>query len=112
MSDALQRLIDAVEAGVRPTIAIKGEAGLSLWTLTIDLAFKGSLDHARALHARLLPGAKQAAVDWGPSGCGAKVYCWPDGLSGVRELMASGYDECPARALLAAILRAYQQVQQ
>lgn len=103
---ALRKLIEAVEAERPEDVS---------WRKTLPnnwpdawFAYNGSLDAAKTLHQALLPGCNQASVDWGPSGCGATATWWPDGLSGNREIVGKGYDHCPARALLAAILKAYE----
>ena len=71
-------------------------------------AFEGSLDAAKALHEAVLPPINQYTIDEGPSGCGAQIAIWPNGLSSGDELIFNGYDCTPARAWLIAILKAYR----
>ena len=127
MSDALQRLIDAVEAGTLtgndPTCYADGmidlieSAGVcraSDWD-DVALAHDGSLDAAKALHEALLGD--------GYIGNGYLYCIWGSGKASVWEIIsgASAHADVPekehhavspARAWLLAILRAYQQVQQ
>ena len=103
MTAALQALLERVDAGEwwhdmpRPDC---------LHTDLCWKAFNGSLDAAKALVKAVCPGAHQVNVDWGPSGCGAKLFWWPDGLSDAAQIETQGYDDDPARAILAAIIRA------
>ena len=69
-------------------------------------AWGGSLDAAKSLIAAVCIGEHQVTADWGPSGCGAKLVWWPDGLSDGREIASQGYDIDPARAMLGAVIRA------
>lgn len=121
---ALDDLIAAVEAGGNfrgdggvvfvfgPFLRSQDEDGDRLWSSLshhVENAYNGSIDAAMAFGEGLfLRIAHQANVDWGPSGCGAEFRIWPDGLAG-REVLGQGYDNCPARALLVAILRAHAQ---
>jgi hypothetical protein len=66
----------------------------------------GDLHAAQALHHAKMPPINQWTLDEGPSGCGAHIVVWPDGLSGDLELQHKGYSHCPARAWLIAILKA------
>ena len=72
------------------------------------MAYNGSLDAAKSLHEAVLPPINQYTIDSGPSGCGAQIVIWPNGLSGDGELIFNGYDSTPARAWLIAILKAYK----
>ena len=72
----------------------------------VSLAMDGSIDAAKSLIAAVCIGEHQVTVDWGPSGCGAKLVWWPDGLSDGREIASDGYDVDPARAMLGAVIRA------
>ena len=99
---ALQALLVRVEAGEASTMGFE-DAGFDGWA---ELAYFGSLDAAKALIAAVCIGAHQVTVDWGPSGCGAKLVWWPDGLSDGREIASQGYDIDPARAMLGAVIRA------
>jgi len=99
---ALHDLLDRVEAGEASTMGFE-DAGFDGWA---ELAYHGSLDAAKALHDAVLPGCNQYTVDEGPSGCGAKIVIWPNGLSHGPELMFNGYDVTPSRAWLGAIIRA------
>ena len=100
---ALQALLERVEAGEwwddlpRPA---------ALHTDLCWKAFNGSIDAAKALIEAVCIDAHQVTVDWGPSGCGAKLVWWPDGLSDGREIASHGYDVDPARAMLGAVIRA------
>ena len=109
---ALKALLERVEAGSGhyDVLVAANDWALSigksgLYACVMD-AYHGSLDAAKALVEAVCPGAHQVNVDWGPSGCGAKLFWWPDGLSGGRGIEAQGYDDDPARAILAAALRA------
>ena len=102
---ALEALLARVEAGdaavadFEPCLAVL-DFGLA-WS-----AYHGSLDAAKALHEAVLPPINQYTIDEGPSGCGAQIVIWPNGLSGGGELIFNGYDYTPARAWLCAILKA------
>lgn len=114
MSDALQRLIDAVEGGYWP-----GDTAQQLGEechLRAYAAFNGSLDAAKYLHDALLPGwlkninfiefadGRAACTMFGPLAEDAGKWEFAPKFESVAD--------CPARAWLLAILRAYQQVQQ
>ena len=110
MTAALQALLDRVEAGEFPADTSARDLGIASDGLpiikTMYSAFSGSLDAAKALIEAVCIGAHQVTVDWGPSGCGAKLVWWPDGLSDGREIASHGYDVDPARAMLGAVIRA------
>ena len=101
----IRGLIDAVEAGTLHESAWGGmewPEGLS-WS-TVQYAYAGSLDAAKALHDALLPG-----WDWTMHGNG-QAALWPPGSideqnAGCIEADIEGQ---PARALLLAILRALE----
>lgn len=103
MSDALKRLIDAVEAGTAEGIdfiCLDATAHGRAWAAYRD----GSLDAGKDLCETLLPGARFLV--------GADFQ--PDTFSGAvrwNEQTYEGSSITPARAWLLAILRAYQQVQ-
>lgn len=105
MSDALQRLIEAIEAGQYD----RDMAGCLPYPHnkggTAYAAFYGDLNAAKDLHDALLPG-----WEWGRLvSHGTMVVARKTG----QYQQASAEDNGnPARALLLAILRAYQQVQQ
>lgn len=103
-TDALRRLIGAVEKGVTPgvgwTVPVFGEAGFAEQQ-DCRKAFRGDLNAAVALHEALLP-------DWhwlvsvDRSGAGARVWHEPDKV----RAAFSARSVTPARALLLAVLRA------
>ena len=108
-SDALQRLIAAVEAGEGVTAEVVCRTPLLGYARSMSAAYDGSLDAALALHSALLPG-------WGVVNLGQAVYprtgptvdwhCRLEGRGPSDGSYAIGIG--PARALLLAILRAYQ----
>ena len=109
-SDALQRLIDAVETGTaRKPDFVQALGNEGDQVTTACSAYHGSLDAALALHSALLPG-------WGVVNLGQAVYartgptvdwhCRLEGRGPSDGSYAIGIG--PARALLLAILRAYQ----
>lgn len=113
MSDALKRLIEAVEKGTAANPRRKGAHDMELffdafpphlvkheYQFAYD-AFKGSLDAAKALHDALLPGW------WQQQRISTRTRVQ---VGNVAE-MPWCYDDIPARAWLIAVLRAYQQVQ-
>lgn len=110
MSDALQRLIHAVEINsvnwygwTEREDALPG----NLWEVAREADVNGSLDAARALHDALLPGYTRDVDATAPE-CGITVSIWsPKG-----PIVGRGDELSEARAWLLAILRAYQQVQQ
>ena len=95
----LDKLIEAVEANsLKYYIKCAINAGLhrrEAWS--IDAAFHGSLDEAKALHEVLLPG-----WDWCVTPSGASVYS-PQ----VNIPIDIALDK-PSRAWLIAILKAYR----
>ncbi len=111
---ALRALLESVGAGdedgvMLATRALSSSAhSLGQYFPGHDIlkAFSGSLDAVKALIEALCYGPHQVTVDWGPSGCGAKLSWWPDGLSGNRTIETQGYDVDPARAVLGAGIRA------
>lgn len=118
MSDALQRLIEAVEAGAYDAQVALFNCFAEAWEEAFGThtgpnydtgfkAYRGSLDAAKAIHDALLPGWHWCADD----GQGQDSPFWHvfefDG-----ERRAEGEAKTPARAWLIAILAAYQQVQQ
>ena len=103
---ALRALEKAVEAGNRWETWGTTDCPMRLSSIYARNAFNGSLDAAKALHDAVLPWCNQYTIDEGPSGCGAHIVCWPDGLSGERQLEYKGYAETPSRAWLIAIIRA------
>lgn len=107
-TDALERLIEAVESDSIKTVsahAIKQATGKHC-QMNFVSAFNGSLDAATALHEALLPG-----WDWSAHGNG-QAFVWPPGTIDQQNLGSIEVDieDAPARALLAAILRALQSV--
>lgn len=113
MSDALKRLIEAVEVGDE-SVNNRAIEAIPQWASLIIAAHRGSLDAAKALHDALLPGwrmrIEQAEiVDHGD----AFTACvWPNDYTRREQVFRpSGEATDPARAWLLAVLRAYQQVQ-
>lgn len=100
----LDKLIDAVEAGVDPSLWIDSENLVYLYD-DIHAASEGSLDSAKVLHEELLPG-------WFP-GVSQNIhsgywYAW------VQDKFTSHYsstEATPARAWLIAVLKAYRSMQ-
>ena len=119
MTAALQALLERVEAGTLGSGDIlTAEECAMIYAVfpeeiegagaseCVSLAMDGSIDAAKSLIDATYIGEHQVTVDWGPSGCGAKLVWWPYGLSGGREIAAQGYDFDPARAMLGAVIRA------
>ncbi len=103
MTDALDKLIAAVEAGKCWLINSDKWDNLPINSLDACEAFHGSLDAAKALHDALLPG-------WFP-GLSQNIhsghwYAWVQ-TADVKHFSATEPD--PARAWLLAILRAYKE---
>ena len=99
MRDALNKLIEAVEAGKWDgSWNNLREISPDLYPPKFSAAFHGSLDAAKALHEALLPG-----WEWGRAA--------PPGSSFFVKHSAAGFvwasSKDPARAWLLAILRAY-----
>ena len=103
-------LIDAIEQETATLDAFYAFFSISLYRTAFD-AYNGSMDSARKLHHKTLPRTNQWTCDEGPSGCGATVVVWPDGLSGLSELVFNGYDVIPSRAWLIAIIKACKETQ-
>lgn len=110
MSDALNKLIDAVEAGTSDRQDLLHMIDKAMpqdnrgCMATAHQAYNGSLDAALALHEALLPG-------WAP-GMSKNVhhghwFAWVQN----KDREADATSEKPARAWLLAILRAYRSVQ-
>ena len=96
----LRKLIEAVEAGLQPSSLRMREIGGDLygWRKTAIDAFHGSLDAAKSLHEKLLPG------------CSAVIQ-----TNGTVQTIGPNYErhtgvavDAPARAWLIAILKAYE----
>lgn len=115
----LDKLIEAVGLAALPEPIFHGSSSVrGHWAYntgldagqrrSVFMAYNGSLDAAKALHEALLPPINQYTIDEGPSGCGAQIVIWPNGLSVGCELIFNGYDYTPARAWLIAILKAYK----
>lgn len=118
MSEALDKLIEAVEAGTMATDApaltmemsgvVYGALGDDLWATCVD-AFDGSLDAALVMHEVLLG---TEIYGWGAGPWGARVWLfsdhpqWDGSVRQDVELVNH-----PARAWLLAILRAYRTAQ-
>ena len=102
---ALRDLLDKVEDSIWPGDISDYVNGYENHMFAYK-AFNGSLDAAKALMEGIFCCAYQVTVDWGPSGCGAKLVLWPEGLGGNVEIEVMGYDVDPARALLGAGIRA------
>lgn len=64
-----------------------------------------SIDAALALVERVLP-VSSVKMDSDPSGCGAKIIWWSNGLSGGKRFDGEGYNVSIELAILAALLRA------
>ena len=115
MSDALQQLIDAVEAGkaITSSDAMNGLSRGLGYDEAIEVAsdavkaFGGSLDAAKALHEALLPGWMLPCVVShyvnGSHGVTVELYQ----RDGAGETVAT--NDSMARAWLLAILKAYRQ---
>lgn len=108
MSDALQRLIDAVEAGDRPhelTKEVFGHDSLNMMHAMCALNPKHpDLNCALHLMGDLLPGAIWLVGGGDQPGKFSAAVRWNG-----RPYEGASTD--PARAMTLAILRAYQQVQ-
>lgn len=113
---ALDKLIEAVEAGTAPEFSIfreahgKGTVWRSLPSLSrhdAHRAYNGSLDAALALHEALLPG-----WDWGVSAGPIQGVNGYASLLGWQKGESEAEAETPARAWLLAILRAYRSLQE
>lgn len=105
MTTDLDRLIDAVERGDRPTVSAKRLSPVGRWSAEIDSAFSGSMDAALRLHNALLPG-------WVFDLTNGSCFVCPKGATG------GGGDEFPqfsaendvhSRAWLLSILLAYRE---
>lgn len=109
---ALTTLLDRVEAGEATLFDFQtwrpGLTGTRKESALMHKAYGGDLNAAKSLIAAVCIGEHQVTVDWGPSGCGAKLVWWPDGMHCLdgREIVSYGYDVDPARAMLGAVLRA------
>lgn len=110
MTDALERLIEAVEADNSPPDTISSLAfdcgtQLRIYQRLVGFAYRGSLDAAKELHNALLPrwtacvGQNAHHGDWN-----AFVRLAQDGS--ITSEHWGGTDGKPARAWLLAILRA------
>jgi hypothetical protein len=98
--EALKDLAERVEAG-DPTYWDFSDGFESSHATGAELAFKGSLDAAKALHEAVLPGNAQWWVELRPDGRKlAGVFLGNLGKA------YEAYDDNPARAWLLAILRA------
>ena len=100
MSEALERLIEAVEAG-DSSVGVKGTP-LKGHGDKYQAAFHGSIDAAKALHDAVVPGWTRDVDATAPE-CGIDVTLWPPETS---LGYARGTSGCEARAWLLAVLRA------
>lgn len=98
---ALRQLIEAVEAGTATILQFltwrPGLAGTRKESQTMVRAYGGSLDAAKALHEALLPGWDYI-VSRANGGLTTHVQL-------EQEIT---FNDCPARAWLIAILKAYE----
>lgn len=99
---ALDKLIEAVEAGWAPDVLEHSDAMSAKHIRHVMDAYHGSLDAAFALHQALLPGWR-ARLD-----IGRRRRCW---MISPDNQKLDAYGLTPARAWLLAILRAYRSVQ-
>lgn len=109
--DALDKLIEAVEAGtakISDFIVIPiGEDMLEIFALQSE-AYHGSLDAALALHEALLPGwAVNIDILIGRKGPISSDVKLNDDMT-----IYAGQEKTPARAWLLAVLKAYRSTQQ
>lgn len=101
MADAIDALIESVEAGTASTMGFE-DAGFDGWA---ELAYFGSLDAAKALHEALLHG-RDADIEYRLFGGLCDVTIYDVGGGTAQATSISG----PARAWLLATLRAWQAV--
>lgn len=114
---ALDKLIDAVEAGI--VTEYTRDTGLNIDALIlVERSLKGSLDAALALHEALLPGwALERLTMWPGTNGQCTAYLWgtheEDGerWHNAKDGRVDANGPTPARAWLLAILRAYRSVQ-
>ncbi|MDF3904646.1 hypothetical protein [Paracoccus sp. AS002] len=124
MSDALDKLIEAVEAGRGDAVSIftkrlssaARDRGAYWPSHDVEKAFSGSLDAALAMHKALLPGwALERLTMWPGKNGECTAHLW-----GTHEQVGERWHSAkdgrvdasaptPARAWLLAILRAYRQ---
>ncbi|MFG6660046.1 hypothetical protein [Sulfitobacter sp. 915] len=103
MSNALDDLIAAVEAGEAPPIYGRADpCGLGQGRIYLQDAFNGSLDAARALHEAALP-----QWDWSIHDC--QAFLRTGSADYDDEVVVEGINAEPARAWLLAILRAMKE---
>lgn len=75
-------------------------------------AFNGKLGAAKAFYQLVLPGAKQYSIETDPTCLRVRVTCWPDGLSGDRNLFAEAWSvDDDARAWFVATLKILVQIE-
>lgn len=101
--NALDNLIEAVEAGWAPDVLEHSDAMSAKYIRQVMDAYHGSLDAALALHEALLPGWR-ARIDVGTR----RHRCW---TVDPMNKKVDAYGSSPARAWLLAILRAYRSMQ-
>jgi len=118
-TQALQRLLDAVEAGLpsptnwRDFEAIPTGTNDTPGPILAHRAYYGSLDAAKALHDALVPGWAIEHMSWWPGGHWT-FHLWGTGYpdhNGVRwhnhtDGRVEASDTDPARAWLIALIRA------
>ena len=112
MSD-IRKLIEMVESSsiaysnLDPFVAA---LGMNTQANDAHMAYRGSLDTAKALHEALLPGWV-ARPQIGGAGAGVKVWhCTIEDWDTGYEIEANNM-KCPARAWLLAVLRAVEEKQ-
>jgi hypothetical protein len=112
---ALVELRDKIKAGCSPLNIEKAArkvwpldaSGMNYLGVYAKCALDGSLDSAKFLHEKLLPGVSQYSIITDPTCICVKVCWWPEGLSNHSHCFnGEGWDEGPARAWLIAILEA------
>lgn len=113
MTDALDKLIEAVEAGadVRATMVADAFPERELYFIARHACLCGSLDAAKALHEALLPGwAAILDIDSAKVDMHSKYDDGERNPSDEWEWMFDVQGIEPARAWLLAILKAYRSV--
>ena len=118
MSEQLDRLIAAVEAGLPSPTNWRNFAALPVGDddnpspMLAHRAYHGSLDAAKALHEALLPGWRWWVADalyWTALDDNAPSVTLCIGTPGADLKVVTGHADSPARAWLLAILRAYKE---
>lgn len=77
----------------------------------IRSAFNGSIDSARNFVNKVLPFPSIVEINWDPSGCGATIVYYPEGLSSGKEVKGNGYAYTPEEALVEAAVSVLVQIE-